>query len=177
MSDTNSIIRVSFASGTLGCLSLVAFLFAPVVVWIFGFADVTDSTSRSAGFIRLVQSARVAEVPIVALMFGIYFLYEAYINAWRWVDGTAIALTPTRLLLHPTYHKEPIDLPTLVSVKKTFRSSGIVKTINPSLIVEWRPSDADSNRSRWIRNVDLNSANGEAFRQQLDAQGKWSEET
>lgn len=170
-------IRVKFATDTLGCISIAAALFAPFAVWVFGYADAADSTSRSAGFIRTVQSIEIASIPVAAWAIGGYCLYTAFINSSRWVDQTAVALTPTQLILHNTYWKSPITLDTLVNVTKSFRGSGKVRTINPSLIIEWRDKDSHRSRSRRINNVDLQSSEGEAFQQQLAALGKWTDET
>lgn len=176
MSENNSAIRVNFATGAIGFLTVIIAALTPIIIWVFGYADASDSTSRNAELVRLVQSMKIGEVPVAAWTLGAYFLYEGFLNGRRWIDGTAVALNSTKLLLHPTYLKQAIPIDAISRVKKSSLAFKIIPTINPSLVIEWRDNASGRTRIKKLRNVDLQSSEGEAFQQRLAALGKWVEE-
>jgi hypothetical protein len=168
-------IRINFSTETLGCLTILLAVLAPLVLLLFGLTDLSDNTARGAAFWRMFQSWRIGEVPVVAALVAGFILFEAAMNGWRWADRTAITMTSDALLLHPSVLRKSISLQELTEVKTVKRGTYGIKTINQSLRVSWIDEYRRSTKSRTIRNIDLASASGQLFKERLGALGKWRE--
>lgn len=177
MSGGNEVIRVRFATGTLGCLLLVMLFFVPLTVWMYGVADPSGGTGRGAAFARWVQSLQWNGLPVGAIAIGVYFLYQAAVTGWRWADQVAVALTAEKLLFHRSLLGKAVDLADLISIGQSYRGSGWFKTINPSIVVCWRDKASGRTRNRMMRNIALDTDEGRAFIERLRQIGKWSGES
>jgi hypothetical protein len=167
------VLRINFATDTLGCGVIVMLLAVPVLVWLIAFADLSDSNARGADFFRMLQSSRIAGIPVGALLLGGYFIYELSIWAWRWTDQVALGLTDDRLLFHRSIKRTAVSLAELDHIAVTYQTNRRVRTINPSLIVNWTEPETRTSKRSLIRNIDLRTGDAQAFRESLLALGKW----
>jgi hypothetical protein len=170
------ILRINFATGTLGCGSIALLLLALFSIWMIGFADLSESQGRRVDIIRMLQTIRIAGIPVGAVLIGGCLAFQAFIWAWRWTDQVALGLSGERLHFHRSVKRKSIQLDELESISVTYRGTVWVKTLNPSLVIKWTDGDTRMRKTRLIRNINLEASDTKAFRERLLSMGKWNDE-